>query len=57
MDLGQFQEYTNCLAVIEQNREKVRKEEKARAGKKEKLKALIKQTTVCDGSSTSAVRV
>ena len=57
MDSGQFQEYTNCLAVIEQNREKVRKEEKARAGKKEKLKALIKQTTVCDGSSTSAVRV
>ena len=57
MDSGQFQEYTNCLAVIEQNREKVRTEEKARADKKENLKALIKQTTVRDGSSTSAVRV
>ena len=57
MDASQFNKYTDGLAQMEAQRIVEKKQVRIQAANSERLKGQIKQTTVCDGSNPSAVRI
>ena len=57
MDASQFNKYTDGLAQVEAQRIVEKKQVRIQAANSERLKGQIKQTTVCDGSNPSAVRI
>ena len=57
MDASQFNKYTEGLAQMEAQRIVDKKQARTQSANSEKLKGQIKQTTVCDGSNPSAVRI
>ena len=57
MDASQFNKYTDGLAQMEAQMIVEKKQVRIQAANSERLKGQIKQTTVCDGSNPSAVRI
>ena len=57
MDAEQFATYTNGLAQIENDNRNARQQAGARKVREKAREILSRQTTVCDGSATTAVRI